>query len=303
MAIANYFYNETTRKYVALFGTVFNQIKIERKDNAGNLVQSMIVPLSYAPFQKVLSRLTQDPDLLNSTKSAVSLPRMSFEITNMQYDSTRKLASSLKMRKELKAETNSARNFVYAATPYNIDFSLYIMTKYSEDAVKILEQILPFFTPDWTVTAFLIPDLDSFDLPIILNSVTTEDLYEGDYAERQTILYTLNFTLKGYFFGPEKTKKVIKFVDAGFATTTLANTQFEESVNVYPVILANNSIGWSDIEFNDDWTIKTDIDSPYVSAEPFIRDIIPGTDPVDLEDGLYANNDLSSGYGLEDLNV
>ena len=303
MAIANYFYNETTRKYVALFGTVFNQIKIERKDNAGNLVQSMIVPLSYAPFQKVLSRLTQDPDLLNSTKSAISLPRMSFEITNMQYDSTRKLASSLKMRKELKAETNSARNFVYAATPYNIDFSLYIMTKYSEDAVKILEQILPFFTPDWTVSAFLIPDLDSFDLPIILNSVTTEDLYEGDYAERQTILYTLNFTLKGYFFGPEKTKKVIKFVDAGFATTTLANTQFEESVNVYPVILANNSIGWSDIEFNDDWTINTDINSPYVSAEPFIRDIIPGTDPVDLEDGLYANNDLSSGYGLEDLNV
>jgi hypothetical protein len=263
----------------------------------------MIVPLSYAPFQKVLSRLTQDPDLLNSTKSAISLPRMSFEITNMQYDSTRKLASSLKMRKELKDETNSARNFVYAATPYNIDFSLYIMTKYSEDAVKILEQILPFFTPDWTVSAFLIPDLDSFDLPIILNSVTTEDLYEGDYAERQTILYTLNFTLKGYFFGPEKTKKVIKFVDAGFATTTLANTQFEESVNVYPVILANNSIGWSDIEFNDDWTIKTDIDSPYVSAEPFIRDIIPGDDPVDLLVSSSANTDLSSGYGLEDLNV
>jgi hypothetical protein len=303
MAIANYFYNETTRKYVALFGTVFNQIKIERKDNAGNLVQSMIVPLSYAPFQKVLSRLTQDPDLLNSTKSAISLPRMSFEITNMQYDSTRKLASSLKMRKELKDETNSARNFVYAATPYNIDFSLYIMTKYSEDAVKILEQILPFFTPDWTVSAFLIPDLDSFDLPIILNSVTTEDLYEGDYAERQTILYTLNFTLKGYFFGPEKTKKVIKFVDAGFATTTLANTQFEESVNVYPVILANNSIGWSDIEFNDDWTIKTDIDSPYVSAEPFIRDIIPGDDPVDLLVSSSANTDLDSGYALEDLNV
>jgi hypothetical protein len=303
MAIANYFYNETTRKYVALFGTVFNQIKIERKDNAGNLVQSMIVPLSYAPFQKVLSRLTQDPDLLNSTKSAVSLPRMSFEITNMQYDSTRKLASSLKMRKELKTETNSARNFVYAATPYNIDFSLYIMTKYSEDAVKILEQILPFFTPDWTVSAFLIPDLDSFDLPIILNSVTTEDLYEGDYAERQTILYTLNFTLKGYFFGPEKTKKVIKFVDAGFATTTLANTQFEESVNVYPVILANNSIGWSDIEFNDDWTINTDINSPYVSSEPFIRDIIPGDDPVDLLVSSSANTDLSSGYGLEDLNV
>ena len=106
MAIANYFYNETTRKYVAIFGTIFNQIKIERKDNAGTLIQSMIVPLSYAPFQKVLSRLIQDPDLLNSTKSAISLPRMSFEITSMNYDSARKLGSTQKMRKSAKAESN-----------------------------------------------------------------------------------------------------------------------------------------------------------------------------------------------------
>jgi hypothetical protein len=303
MAIANYFYNSTTRKYVALFGTIFNQIKIERRDNAGNLVQTMIVPLSYAPFQKVLSRLTQDPDLLNSTKSAISLPRMSFEITNFQYDPQRKLASSHKMRKDLKAETDSARNFVYTATPYNIDFSLYIMTKYSEDATKILEQILPFFTPDWTVSAFLIPDLDSFDLPIILTSVTTEDLYEGDYVERQTILYTLNFTLKGYYFGPEKTKKVIKFVDAGLTTDTAANALFEENVNVYPVILANNSIGWSDIEFSDDWTAKTDYINPNGTAEPFVREIIPGDNIWDLQIIQSANTDLSSGYGLEDLNV
>lgn len=303
MAIANYFYNETTRKYVALFGTVFNQIKIERKDNAGNLIQTMIVPLSYAPFQKVLSRLTQDPDLLNSRKTAISLPRMSFEITNMQYDSVRKLASTHKMRKELKSETNYSKNFVYSAVPYNIDFSLYIMTKYSEDSVKILEQILPFFTPDFTVSAFLIPDFDSFDLPIVLNSITTEDLYEGDYTERQTILYTLSFTLKGYFFGPEKTKKVIKFVDAGFATSTTSNTTFEESVNVYPVILANNSIGWSDIEFDDDWSTQVDYVTANGPAEPFITDIIPGTDPVDLEDGQFANNDLSLNYGIEDLNV
>ena len=302
MAIANYFYNSTTRKYVALFGTIFNQIKIERRDNAGNLVQTMVVPLSYAPFQKVLSRLTQDPDLLNSTKSAISLPRMSFEITNMQYDSTRKLASSLKMRKESKAETNSARNFVYAATPYNLDFSLYIMTKYSEDATKILEQILPFFTPDWTVSAFLIPDLDSFDLPIILNSVTTEDLYEGDYVERQTILYTLNFTLKGYFFGPEKTKKVIKFVDAGFAASTLANAPLEEDVNVYPVILANNSIGWSDIEFDDNWVVNTDYVNPNGADQPFVLDIVySNTDLSSTSNNVII--DLESGYAIDDLNL
>ena len=301
MAIANYFYNETTRKYVALFGTIFNQIKIERKDNAGNLVQSMIVPLSYAPFQKVLSRLTQDPDLLNSTKSAVSLPRMSFEITGMQYDSTRKIASTHKMRKDAKAETNGSRNFVYASVPYTLDFSLYIMTKYSEDATKILEQIIPFFTPDWTVSAHMISDLDPIDIPIVLNSVTTEDLYEGDYIERQTILYTLTFSLKGWYFGPEKTKKVIKFVDVGLATSTLANSTFEETVDVFPVLLANTAVGWSDISFDDDWIANTNIISPYVSAEPFVTDII--ADPTDLQTANGAATDLSSGYGIEDLNV
>ena len=171
MAIANYFYNETTRRYVALFGTLFNQIKIERTDNTGATVQSMIVPLSYAPFQKVLSRLNEDPDLLNSKRTAIALPRMSFEITSFQYDPARKIGSTQKLRKEAKAEADSSRNFVYSSVPYNLDFSLYIMTKYSEDATKIMEQILPFFTPDWTVTAQMVPDLDPIDIPIVLNGV------------------------------------------------------------------------------------------------------------------------------------
>lgn len=234
MAIANHFYNQTTRKYVALFGTIFNQLKIERRNNAGTAVQSIIVPLSYAPFQKILSRVTEDPDLLNSTRGAISLPRMSFEITNIFYDPARKVASTRKMRKEAKAESESSRNFLYSSVPYNIDFSLYIMTKYSEDATQLMEQILPFFTPDWTVTARMVPDLDPIDIPIILNSVTTEDLYEGDYTERQSILYTLNFTLKGYYFGPEKQRKVIKFVETYFATTTTANAEFEERLTVRP---------------------------------------------------------------------
>ena len=241
MAIANYFYNETTRKYVAIFGTIFNQIKIERKDNAGTLIQSMIVPLSYAPFQKVLSRLIQYPDLLNSTKSAISLPRMSFEITSMNYDPARKLGSTQKMRKSAKAESNSSRDFLYSAVPYNLDVSLYIMTKYQEDATKIMEQILPFFTPDWTVSARMIPDLDPIDIAIILNSVTTEEIYEGDYIERQSILYTLSFTLKGWYFGPEKQKKVIKFVDIDFATGTLANTTPEEAVRIRPGMDSNGN--------------------------------------------------------------
>ena len=241
MAIANYFYNETTRRYVALFGTIFNQIKIERNDNNNVLVQSMIVPLSYAPFQKVLSRLNEDPDLLNSRRTAISLPRMSFEITSLAYDPARKIGSTQKMRKESKAETDSSRSFVYSSVPYNLEFSLYIMTKYSEDATKIMEQILPFFAPDWTVTAAMIPDLDPIDIPIILNSVTTEDLYEGDYETRQSILYTLTFTLKGWYFGPEKKKKVIKFIDVDLATSTLDNSTPEESVKIKPGLDANGN--------------------------------------------------------------
>lgn len=268
MAIANYFYNQTTRKYVALFGTLFNQLKIERTDNAGNFVQSMIVPLTYAPYQKVLARVRQDPDLLNSRNPAITLPRMSFEITSIAYDGSRKLASTRKVRKELKQETDSGRNFLYNPVPYNVDFSLYIMTSYSEDATKIMEQIIPFFTPDWTVTAKMIDDLDPVDIPIILNSVTTEELYEGDFTERQTVLYTLTFTLKGWYFGPERVRKVIKFIDTQYATTTLANAEMQERVivrpgltaNGEPTTSANDSIDWTQIEFDDDWGVITIIE-------------------------------------------
>lgn len=234
MAIANYFYNETTRKYVALFGTIFNQLKITRKDNAGTTTQSMIVPLSYAPFQKVLARLNQDPDLLNSRRTAIRLPRMSFEIASITYDPSRKIASTMKMRKDAKAESESSRNFIYSSVPYNIDFQLYIMTKYQEDATQLMEQILPFFTPDWTVSAKMIPDLDPIDIPVILNSITTEDLYENDFETRQSILYTLSFTLKGFYFGPEKQRKVIKFIEADMYTDTSANTTPQEKVIVKP---------------------------------------------------------------------
>jgi hypothetical protein len=301
MAITNYFYNQTTRKYVALFGTLFNQLTIERSTTDGSVTQKMIVPLSYAPFQKVLARITQDPDLLNSRTQAITLPRMSFEITNMQYDPARKLASTRRIVKN-KAETPSGgRNFVYNAVPYNVDFSLYIMTRYSEDAVKILEQIIPFFTPDFTVTARMIDSIDPLDIPIILNSVTNEELYEGDFIERQTVLYTLTFTLKGWYFGPEKERKVIKFIEMHHATSTTANSAFEEEVNVYPIILANTDIGWNDVEFDDDWVPKTEYINNNGGPEPFILDIIPGTANVDLQTSDFANNDLSEGFGIEDL--
>lgn len=244
MAIVKHFYNSTTRKYVALFGTLFNQIKIKRTTSSAGIdpvTQDIIVPLAYAPFQKILARVAQDPDLLNSRKPAIQLPRMSFEITNMVYDSTRKISTTQKFMKNSAENSNGQRGVIYSGVPYNLDFSLYIMTKYSEDATKVLEQIIPFFTPDWTVSARMLDDIDPIDIPIILNGVSVEELYEGDFTERQTVLHTLNFTLKGWYFGPEKEKKVIKFVETNIATTTNTDGAFQESVKVYPGLDINGN--------------------------------------------------------------
>jgi hypothetical protein len=259
MAIANYFYNATTRKYVALFGTYFNQLKVMRVDNNQVTQQEMIVPISYAPFQKILARLEQNPDF--KRKSAINLPRMSFELTGMTYDGERKISPITKIRKTVVDEAGGNRRFVYAGAPYNLDFSLYIMAKYQEDAVKLLEQIIPFFQPNFTSTVRLIPGLEPIDIPLILNGVSMEDLYEGSFEERQSILYTLTFSMKAWYFGPERDKSVIKFVDVRYATDTATNSPLQEFYTVSPGMTANNepttdrelSIDYSLIEFDDNW--------------------------------------------------
>jgi hypothetical protein len=260
MAFVNHFYNGTTRKYVALFGTIFNKISITRDGLDGAEVQRMVVPIAYGPFQKFLARITQDPDL--TRKTAISLPRMSFEITNMTYDGTRKFLSKQKVTKN-KDESDDKRFYAWSAAPYNIDFSLYIMTKYSEDATKIVEQIIPFFKPEWTATVKLINGLDPIDIPIILNGITNEDLYEGSFEERRSVLWTLNFTMKGWYFGPEREKKIIKFVDTDLWTSSDPSKDPEVGVNVYPGLTANGApetdpdltIPYTDIEYNDDWGV------------------------------------------------
>jgi hypothetical protein len=310
MAIANYFYNSTTRKYVALFGTYFNQLTVERIDNNQVLQQRMIVPISYAPYQKILARIQQAPDL-NTTKSAINLPRMSFEITNMQYDGERKISPITKIRKTVVDEALGGRKFVYAGAPYNLDFSLYIMAKYQEDAVKLLEQIIPFFQPDFTSTVRLIPGIEPIDIPLILNSISMDEIYEGAFDERQSILYTLTFTMKAWYFGPEKQKSIIKFVDVRYATDTASNSLFEENYTVQPGMTANNepttdqdlSIDYSLIDFDDNWDYAEKVTNTFESVEPFVDEIIPGDDPVDLETSSLTNIDLEDGFGLEDIDT
>ena len=204
------FYHETIRKIVVAFGTMFNNIQLIRKDNDGNIVQSMKVPLAYGPRQKFLVRLREDPDL--TTQVAITLPRLGFEIRNLSYDSTRKLNRVQKFRKTKSSKSN-ALDVQFMPVPYNLEFELYILSKNSDDALQIVEQILPYFQPDYTLTVNDMADMGiKRDVPIVLNSITYEDDYEGDFATRRSIIYSMSFTSKFYLYGPVTSSGVIKTV-------------------------------------------------------------------------------------------
>jgi hypothetical protein len=204
------FYHETMRKIVVSFGTLFNNIQIVRKNSSGAIVQSMKVPLAYGPQQKFLARLNNDPAL--GAKVAVTLPRLGFEMTGITYDPNRKLNRVQKMRK-VKTSDSSKIDTQYMPVPYNINFTLYAMAKNSDDALQIVEQILPYFQPDYTLTINDMADMGiKRDVPIILNDVSYEDNYQGDFTERRAIIYTLAFTAKFYMYGPVTSSSVIKTV-------------------------------------------------------------------------------------------
>tara|TARA_B100000287_G_scaffold428870_1_gene481073 strand:- start:212 stop:985 length:774 start_codon:yes stop_codon:yes gene_type:complete len=204
------FYHETTRKVVIAFGTMFNNIQLVRKDNDGTITQSMKVPLAYGPRQKFLVRLREDPDLTKQV--AITLPRIGFEITGLSYDPTRKLNRVQKFKKT-KSGSSSKLDTQYMPVPYNLGFGLYVLSKNSDDALQIVEQILPYFQPDYTLTINDMPDMSvKRDVPIILNSISYEDDYEGDFAQRRAIIYSLDFTAKFYLYGPVTGQSIIKTV-------------------------------------------------------------------------------------------
>ena len=204
------FYHETMRKVVVSFGTLFNNIHIVRKNNSGTIIQTMKVPLAYGPREKFLVRLRQDAD--TSSKVAVTLPRIGFEISNLAYDPSRKLNRVQRFSK-VKGTTTKQLDTQYMPVPYNLDFSLYTMARNSDDSLQIVEQILPYFQPDYTLTINDMADMGiKRDVPIILNSVGYEDNYQGDFTERRAIIYTLAFTAKFFLYGPVTSTKVINLL-------------------------------------------------------------------------------------------
>ena len=215
-----YFYNESMRRMTIGFGQIFNNIQIKRKDSSGNVVQSIRVPLAYAPKEKFLARLDQQPSLDNREFS-VTLPRMSFEISGIQYDASRKLTRIQKYKTVKSGVDGKVLNYNYVPVPYNISYNLYSFTASAEAGLQIVEQILPFFQPDYTVTVNAVPELNiRRDVPIILNSVNYEDTYDGNFERRRAVIYTLGFTAKTYLFGPASTQKVIKETQTDLYTDT-----------------------------------------------------------------------------------
>ena len=204
------FYHETIRNIVVAFGTLFNDIQLVRKDNSGTITQTMKVPLAYGPREKFLVRLREDADLTKQV--AITLPRIGFEISNLTYDPTRKLNRVQKFKK-VKGDNANRLDTQYMPVPYNLEFELYVMAKQSDDALQIVEQILPYFQPDYALTINDMADMGiTRDIPIVLNSIGYEDSYDGDFTTRRALIYTLSFTTKFYLYGPVTSAKVIKTV-------------------------------------------------------------------------------------------
>jgi hypothetical protein len=223
-------YHELIRKTIVAFGTLFNDLYIYRRSSTGKINQKMKVPLAYGPKQKFLARIDQDSTrgADNVKTTALTLPRIGFELTGLTYDPARKLNRIQKFKKVKGADSKSLSN-VYMPVPYNVSFTLFTMAKNSEDALQIVEQILPMFQPDYTVSLNVMPQLDIVrDVPIILNDVTYEDSYDGAFTERRVLMYTLSFTAKMYLYGPVTSTSVIKQVQVDQYTNTNTTTARRE---------------------------------------------------------------------------
>lgn len=267
----------TLRKYVALFGTLFNDVWIYRRDDTGNIRQTMKVPLTYSPREKLLARvdgMKNDRDPLKQP-FAITLPRMGFEITGFNYAAERKLTTINRFVREDLSDNAELRKYQYNPVPYDIQFALSIFVKNTSDGTMIVEQILPFFTPEWTTTVQLVDEPKIvLDVPLVINDISQEDIYEGSFEERRSLIWTLNFTMKGFFFGPTKHQGVI----------TLANTNFYDSlesddplsrVTITPGLTANGepttdpneTVDRSEISSTDDWDYIVEKSGPLIPNE------------------------------------
>ena len=225
-----YFYHEILRRTVVSFGSLFNEISIKHTDNSGNVKSVIKVPLAYGPTQKFLARLEQSPDLNKPVQ--ITLPRMSFEFTGLIYDPTRKSTTTQTFIAKSAVDGTETKK-VYLPVPYNMQFELSIMSKLNDDALQIIEQILPFFQPAYSMTIELVDIInEKRDIPVVLENITMQDDYEGNFTTRRVLIYTLRFTAKTYLFGPvsSATKDIIKKATIGYITGGTTDSPTREIV-------------------------------------------------------------------------
>jgi hypothetical protein len=254
--LGNHFYHEIIKKNVKAFGTIFNNIQIEKRDPDTNaVIRQEKVALAYGPKSKFLARLDQDPS--TERKVSITMPRISFEMTGISYDPSRKTSPIQKYMKKDGADTVTVQ---YMPVPYNLEFELGILSKNQDDALQILEQILPFFQPSFNVTINLIPEMnEKKDLPIILDSINYEDDYEDDMMRRRAIIYTLSFTLKTYMYGPVTDAQIIR---KATVFETLGDYQEHRRAVRYDVTprALTDQDGDSDVDAADDALLMPDDD-------------------------------------------
>lgn len=258
------YYFSTIKTYVSYFGNCFNDIHITR--SIDSQTQVIKVPVQYSKKDKALVRADADPDL--NRPVAIVLPRIGFAMTGLYYDGPRKLNMIHRAVKKDDTDVNKFKR-QFTPVPYNFSFEVYVYVKNTEDGLKIIEQILPFFTPEWTASLNIIPEMDEkIDVPIILNSVEQEDTYDSNYEERRMVIWTLRFTLKGVLYGPVVSKPIIKVSNTQFfmslganASVAVGNSDPISRITVTPGLDANGdpttdantTIPWNQISVDDDF--------------------------------------------------
>ena len=252
--LGNYFYHQIIRKTVFAFCTLFNDIHIQHDDAAGNVISDIKVPIAYGPRLKFLARITQQAELNKATQ--ITLPRMSFEITNIAYDSTRK--AGITQTFKAKDLNNDQMKKVFMPVPYNLGFDLNILVKTQDDGLQILEQILPFFQPGFNISIDLVKSIgEKRDIPMVLTNIAQQDDYEGDFSTRRALIYTLSFTAKTFFFNhiAQTPEGLIKKVQLDYYSDT--NTRTAKREQRYTVVPKPKQ------DYNNDGVIDTD-DTPFI---------------------------------------
>ncbi len=252
--LGTYFYHEIIRKTIISFGTLFNNINIKHKKADGTILDDIKVGLSYGPQQKYLAKIQEQSQLAKPI--AITLPRMSFEMNSIQYDPSRKTG----VTQTFKAGDGDKMKKVYMPVPYNIGFELNIFSKLNDDALQIIEQIMPYFQPSFTLTVDLVSAIgEKRDIPVVLDNISFQDDYEGSFEVRRALIYTLSFTAKTYLFGPVAKstdgliRKVIVDEHTGTNTAT-AKREMRYTVVPDPITAGPND----DFGFTDSWTDLND---------------------------------------------